>query len=278
MGSMNVTLFAQWIKDSTKVSGIISTDTTWSLENSPYELTGKVQVAENCTLTISPGVTVLGENHAIEVFGTLKAVGNSNCNITFLKSIIKLGSQDFNSTSLIDLDYLHFDSGSLFPRSSGYGAVNLRNSIITNSVSYMFVWYPVRDCVIEKNIFKNSGGIGVGTDKETKVFIQNNVFLGQKGDGSNIFAIEVWAAYNTSHTIVKYNSFLSKDLIAVQLPIGYYTAKMMAADNFWNTNNSNEIVRRIFDKNDDLGSPGIIEFEPFLTAPHQDTPDPTPYL
>ena len=280
MGSMNSTLFAQWGKNSTKVSGIINADTTWSLENSPYELTAKVQIANGSTLKIEPGVSISGNGHSIEVFGALKALGNTNSRITFTNTKVVPGSQSSNLLYSIDLDYLEFNSGAIYPPTGNgiYGSFNLRNSVI-NGVDYIYVWYPKLDCLIEGNIFKNSGGISVGTNDSVKVVIQNNVFMGQRGNcQTRIYAVEVWASYSSSQTLVQNNSFLDTGLVALCLPVGYTGSKVAAANNFWNTSNAITISEMIFDKNDDLGSPGIIEFEPFLTAPHQDTPDPTPYL
>jgi hypothetical protein len=57
------------------VNGLITSDTIWSRENSPYELTGPVGVAEGATLTIEPGVTVDFGKFYIQVNGTLNAQG-----------------------------------------------------------------------------------------------------------------------------------------------------------------------------------------------------------
>ena len=42
----------------TPVSGTIATDTTWTLANSPYFVTGAIQVNPGVTLTIQPGVVI----------------------------------------------------------------------------------------------------------------------------------------------------------------------------------------------------------------------------
>jgi hypothetical protein len=41
------------------VSGIIDTDTTWTLADSPFQVTGNLRVPETVNLTIEPGVTVI---------------------------------------------------------------------------------------------------------------------------------------------------------------------------------------------------------------------------
>lgn len=44
---------------ATEVSGIISSDTTWTKENSPYQLVDDLTIAYGVTLTIAPDVTVI---------------------------------------------------------------------------------------------------------------------------------------------------------------------------------------------------------------------------
>ena len=50
--------FATFGFGQTEVSGIISSNTTWTLENSPYIVTGNILLNEGITLTIEAGVTV----------------------------------------------------------------------------------------------------------------------------------------------------------------------------------------------------------------------------
>jgi parallel beta-helix repeat protein len=68
---------------STNVSGIISSDTTWTQIGSPYNLTGNVLINNGVTLTIQLGVTVNLNSYYITVNGTLQAIGNSSNPITF---------------------------------------------------------------------------------------------------------------------------------------------------------------------------------------------------
>ncbi len=65
------------------ISGVVSSDTTWPLANSPYNLTGNVLINNGVTLTIEPGITVNLNNHYMMVNGTLTARGSNNNKIFF---------------------------------------------------------------------------------------------------------------------------------------------------------------------------------------------------
>ena len=65
-------------QNSTNVTGIISSDTTWTKTNSPYTLTGPIRVNNGVTLTVEAGATVNLNNYYIQVDGTLVARGSSN--------------------------------------------------------------------------------------------------------------------------------------------------------------------------------------------------------
>ena len=65
--TINISLFALFMKDvsalnllSTHVSSDIITNTTWTVADSPYILTDIIIVNEGVTLTVEPGVLVMG--------------------------------------------------------------------------------------------------------------------------------------------------------------------------------------------------------------------------
>jgi hypothetical protein len=262
------------ISQDTPVGGILSGDTVWTLENSPYVLTKDIQIPNGVTLTIRSGAIVKGNNYSIKVWGTLKVSGMNNQMVKFDETNIELGTADKTQPpSLIDIQYAVIDGGSIYypTGNSINGSLILRDSLIKNinsSIhSYIYLWYPVSDCYIERNIFVNSGGISVGISGPD-VFIRNNVFIEQ----TTPFAVENWAAYS-GQTIVQYNSFLSNDRIALRLPSGYSSAAMIADHNYWNTTDISVIESMIFDKNDELGCAGYITYMPILDKPDQNTPN-----
>lgn len=118
----SIPLYAQ-----TNVSGGVFSNTTWTLSNSPYIVTGPVVVFPNVTLTIEPGVVVkiqekstnTSEQVYIEIRGKLVAKGTSTSPISFIpETAPTLGTnqiwQGINvKTALggnIDMDYFVFNN------------------------------------------------------------------------------------------------------------------------------------------------------------------------
>ena len=83
-----LTLLFSTTSHSKDVGGIISSDTTWTLDESPYLLTQSVLINEGVTLTIEPGVEVrIGDNLGIRVDGALIAQGTEEKMIVFTSAI-----------------------------------------------------------------------------------------------------------------------------------------------------------------------------------------------
>ena len=77
-------LFSAFGFSQTTVSGAITSDTVWSLTNSPYVITGNTVVFENYTLTVEPGVVVkFDDNVQLRIQGAIIAKGDSSKNIIF---------------------------------------------------------------------------------------------------------------------------------------------------------------------------------------------------
>lgn len=256
------------LDNGTLVASNVSVDTTWTLGNSPYVLTKKIQLGANATLSIDQGVVIYGDGNALEVYGTLDAIGTSAAKIS-LNGVAVIAFGSAAKPSLINLSFANINGGSLYTPVNGgssYGSINLRDSSVSD-VSYMYLWYPQADCYIERNIFLRSGGLSLGTNGPD-IHIYNNVFK----DQTTSSAVEVWATYDPGAVLLTNNSFLTTNKIAVMLPSGYNSASLYAANNYWGTTDSAVIDQMIYDQNDDGGSGAVIPYAPFLTAPHPNTP------
>jgi parallel beta-helix repeat protein len=75
LSTLTATLTFTEAQASTDISGIITSDTTWTKENSPYTLTGPTAVNMETTLTIEPGVIVNLNKYSLQINGTLQAIG-----------------------------------------------------------------------------------------------------------------------------------------------------------------------------------------------------------
>ena len=260
----------------TNVSGIINQDTIWTVAGSPYSLAGDIQIANGVKLAVEPGVTIEGNNFHIRDFGEFEAIGNPDSKIILNNVTVEPGGGDSSQRYLIHIENADINNGSLY-RPTGnaiYGCLILKDSRLSNLSSYLYLWYPTSDVYIERNVFINSGGLSVGTSGSVKVNILNNVF----SNYTNL-AVENWASYNSSETIVSYNSFLNprgNTSYALVLPAGYSSAKMTTINNYWGTTDEALIGKMIFDKNDDLSSGSYINFKPYLLSPDPNTPDITP--
>jgi hypothetical protein len=127
-----------------------TSNTTWTLANSPYVLDGDVTVAAGVTLTVEPGVIVKlnGTGRTLRVNGSLAAVGTSGSHITFTSYQDDAIGGDTNgdgsatsgapgqwssvrfpaSTSAGTLDYVDVRYGGLGSSNTAYGAVELANA------------------------------------------------------------------------------------------------------------------------------------------------------
>ncbi len=260
------------------VGGALIEDTTWTTDNSPYELTSTIRVPAGITLTIEPGVTVTKEQ-GVSIDYMFALSGTVNARGTFENPIVFDGdgstgfftTKDGDANTFLDLDYCRIRNGvNLWDSRGGFGAFHLRHSRITSLSGSSDIWYPTQDIHIEYNVFKNAGGISVEQRHNSKVYIQYNLFDG-KYSGSDYW-IQNRGSFNQSETIVKYNSFSPSDMIALKLPPGHETAAMIATDNHWGTQDENLINGMIFDKNDDNSSAGYISYVPFLAEPDLNTP------
>ncbi|MBN2015203.1 hypothetical protein JW766_00005, partial [Candidatus Dojkabacteria bacterium] len=85
---LRIVLVELGIIQATDVSGSITTNTTWTAANSPYNLTGNVTVSDGAVLTIDAGVEVKSNgNYYLTIDnGTLDVNGSSGSEVVFKHS------------------------------------------------------------------------------------------------------------------------------------------------------------------------------------------------
>ncbi|HEX8450487.1 MAG TPA: Ig-like domain-containing protein [Longimicrobium sp.] len=280
----------------TLVSGLLSTNTTWTLSKSPYRMIGKVQLASGATLTIEPGVTVDGQGNDLEFWGSVRAVGTAESRI-HLNGVRLRSEASFEDRSTVLIAYSDVAGGALgigggisdldvsHSLIKGIGAMSVTASSAARriednvfrdgtGVELMSVAPTRFDVYIQRNVFINTGGIRAGFfagSSLPKAYIRNNSFYDQTTD----FAISVSSAAAEA-TVVENNSFWSTNRVALRTEIGVLGSnrdfRVNAQNNFWNTTDEAVIQSMIYDRNDDPAGAGYVDYQPFLAASHRETP------
>ena len=150
-------LFFADVHAATYVSGPISSDTTWSLANSPYMLTGSVFVNPGVTLTIEPGVKVDFYMHSLQVSGTLIARGTSDNNIIFFSS--------YPTNSMA----IYFWSSTSWNESTGTGSI-IENAVLSSA------YISVSSCSpkISNNYFTNNRYTSISIINGSSLILNNS--------------------------------------------------------------------------------------------------------
>ncbi len=240
---------------ATDVGGMIDVDTTWSLDDSPYTVTDTIEIAENITLTIEPGVEV---NHAdFRVLGVLHAVGGAYDKIVF--NGFELYT-DETAASLINLQYCIIKDCSDFDIKNALFI--LSNSVIIKAKEasgQITIEQPTSDCFIEQNSFIGSF-ICFNQPQGHTLRVRYNNFCNQKStcsDPAGTPDIYFWR-----------NSFLEAEV----LPFVTCGQPLILSYNYWGTTDTDVIDERITDVTDDLTCLFPIVYIPILAAPHEDMP------
>ena len=185
-----ILFLGQNIQAQTLVSGGIYSNTSWTLANSPYLMTGNIVVFPGVTLNIEPGVEVRvkengfsGTPYYLETRGTINMVGTSDAPITFRAD-----------TALTTVGVWQ---GFLIKNSQG-GSINYNYINIANTIS-CFSYDSSLPTLIQLNrcnFSYNSNAVTVGTD----LIAEDCVFWG------NETAIYGWANFTFRNCIFDNNN------------------------------------------------------------------------
>jgi hypothetical protein len=162
---------------------IINKDTTWAA-GSTHVLKDTVQIAPGATLTIQAGAEIDGDGQSIVVAGNLVVKGSEDDRVT-LKNVELDFLDNYLTPGSMSIQYADFYGSALSPPGSGYGGLEVRNSLFVGSTDYSYVWYPTATTVFENNLFIGHK-FSVGTE-DADVLFKNNTFVDYE------LAIEVWA-------------------------------------------------------------------------------------
>jgi parallel beta-helix repeat protein len=212
--------FAARGEADTGVSGLIGSDTTWTLANSPYIVTDNVLVNSGVTLTIQPGVTIkFNSGRSFQVDGTLIARGTNLNKISFTSNLSTPAPGDwgyiFLSDSSPDAAYDQtgaYTGGSILEYTvveyaggvdvSNNGAVRLNNThpfinhtaIRNNAQSGLFAWgltenLKIMNSVLTNNVASGTGGGGAYVEGGIVSFVNNTITNNStSGMGGGIYA------------------------------------------------------------------------------------------
>ena len=239
----------------TEVGGIINSDTTWTLANSPYIITGTVQVPSDITLIIDQGVTVkVNSGEKIKIAGILNVNGSENLPIKFISNddnrwsgIEFINSVDSyinnatikNAIQAIELQGVSpvIFTGNLFQNNS---------SVITDSGGYQNMQFL-------NNTFLNNTIVFSGIRTLDDNRFENNIFV----DNNSVFDY----GYYFGNTVISNNNFINNNFIIKAPENGYGYGNVEILNNWWGTVNKNVIDNYIEDGNDDV-SLQILNYAP----------------
>lgn len=181
----------------TNVSGGIYNNTTWTLANSPYLITGPIVVFPSKTLTIEPGVVIKvqgGFNPAtgypknyLEIRGNLVAVGTANAPIIFTTDSVNAPNYELWYGIIIKSTQGATASLNYFTLNYSYYGIDNQTLNSTNSIS-------LKGCSFSNNLvaFALSGALSMDSctfinnqycfkgDTQQPLNIANCTFLGNK--------------------------------------------------------------------------------------------------
>ncbi|ODG92936.1 hypothetical protein BED47_17290 [Gottfriedia luciferensis] len=235
----------------TEIYGVISENRTLTKEGSPYIQTGIIDIYPGVTLTIEPGVQLIGKNGLwISVKGKLQAVGTEQDRILLQDVYVK--GTDFNN-STIQIEYAdHFHQTTY---NGGFLVTTMKKNVTLRHNQYrngsIFLSSSNLDSVIEHNFFSQKATLDVNNGSG-KVMIKNNTFINpidhyapdinlnsREPDGGN------------PNIFINENNFFGYPRIKVKIS-GYNGIIFDGKNNYWGVTDSSQINQGIVDYRDKL--------------------------
>ncbi|MEY2196041.1 Ig-like domain-containing protein [Neobacillus sp. BF23-41] len=243
------------------VSGVISEDRVLTKEGSPYVQTGPIVISSGVTLTLEPGVELIGQNGSpISVNGKLIAVGTEQERI-ILQDIYVQGSAFNNST--IQIEYAdHFHQSKY---NGGFLITTIKNNVTLRHNQYrngsISLSSSILDSIIEHNFFTQKATLNVNNGPG-KIIIKNNTFINpldyhtpdikltsREPDGGN------------ANIFINENNFFGYPRLKVDIS-GYKGILFDGKNNYWGVTDTKRINQGIADYRDKLDI-STVSYKPF---------------
>ncbi|MEE6450084.1 Ig-like domain-containing protein [Gottfriedia acidiceleris] len=235
----------------TEIYGVISENRTLTKEGSPYIQTGVIDIYPGATLTIEPGVQLIGKNGLwISVKGKLQAVGTEQDRILLQDVYVK--GTDFNN-STIQIEYAdHFHQTTY---NGGFLVTTLKKNVTLRHNQYqngsILLSSSDLDSVIEHNFFSQKATLDVNNGLG-KVMIKNNTFINpidHYAPDINLNSREPEGGI--PNIFINENNFFGYPRIKVKIS-GYKGIIFDGKNNYWGVTDSSQINQGIVDVNDNM--------------------------
>jgi Divergent InlB B-repeat domain/Right handed beta helix region len=243
---------------ATSVSGVISTDTTWTAAGGPYLMVGNVGVDTGVTLTIEPGVSVEAQgNYTLQVAGKVDARGTTAAPVSF-------GCVSNTRSCWGGIQFTSAQSGSIFDH------VDIANAS-TGLDTQTGTW-----TLTNSRIHDNGDGINAG-GSVSPVGVVQHTYIDHNNRGVWVFFRLLQFDHNTVTANATGMSFLGEgdvlhdnnilDNTTWNAYACFYSgsSSVDATGNWWGTTDSTQIAASICDHKDSLNYP-TINFDPPATA------------
>ena len=259
---------------------VLSKNTTWRKSESPFYLEGRAHVRERVTLTIEPGVTIIGNGGRITFEGTIKAEGTSSDKISFELTTAGI-FESYSRKGRLIVRHAVITGAEAKDTFSGVGVYFVKTSLfgfdmtaefhdsIFRGIEYLV--YPGPATVpAARNIFRDSTKLRFtgNASSSSSLAISYNCFnmpwppVDVRGSGTS--SINFNSIYGVTSPIpveIQGNGFQA------------FGGSIDASENYWHGLSESDIRKTISDVNTDFTNLGVVEILPLRTEPHPDTPD-----
>ena len=256
---------------------ILSQNTTWRKSESPFYLEGRAHVTEGVTLTIEPGVTIIGNGGRISFEGTIKAEGMSSDKISFELTTAEI-FESYSRKGRLIVRHAVITGAEAKDTFSGVGVYFVKTNLFGSGMTAEFhdsifrgieyLVYPGPATVTaERNIFRDSTKLRF-TGSSSSLAISYNCF--------NMPWPPVDVRVSGTSTI-NFNSIYGvTSPIPVEIQGNAFQAfggSIDASENYWHGLSESDIRKTISDSTVSSTKLGVVEILPLRTEPHPDTPD-----